>query len=270
GASGPVAGIWEYSTDLFDEATIDRFAGHFMTLLAAAAADPAKPLSDLTLLTADEQEQIAAWNRTGAGESGDGLLTGLVRPWVERTPDAPAVLQDGRSLSYAALWSAAERLARRLRSLDVGAEIRVAICLDETIERIVAVLGVVLAGGAGYGDDRSPAARSPRSGQPRLCRLYLGLHRAAQRRDDPPPRGGRAGAVDDGHRGHPAGRADDPGDLVQLRRLGGGGLAGIGERRDALHRAARGPPLWRGAGGGDPALRIRLPLLCAGAPGAAS
>jgi len=148
GASGPVAGIWEYSTDLFDEATIDRFAGHFMTLLAAAAADPAKPLSDLPLLTADEQEQIAAWNRTGAGESGDGLLTGLVRPWVERTPDAPAVLQDGRSLSYAALWSAAERLARRLRSLDVGAEIRVAICLDETIERIVAVLGVVLAGGA--------------------------------------------------------------------------------------------------------------------------
>jgi len=151
GASGPVAGIWEYSTDLFDEATIDRFAGHFMTLLAASAADPGKPLSALPLLTAQEQEQIAAWNQTDLGElgeSGDGLLSGLVRPWVERTPDAPVVMQNGRTLTYAELWSAAERLAHHLRALGVGAESRVAICLDETVERIVALLGVILAGGA--------------------------------------------------------------------------------------------------------------------------
>jgi amino acid adenylation domain-containing protein len=148
GASGPVAGIWEYSTDLFDEATIDRFAGHFMTLLAAAAAEPGQPLSELPLLTAEERQQIAAWNRTGAGESGDGLLPSLVRPWVERTPHAPAVLQDGRMLTYAALWAAAVRLARRLVALGAGPESRIAICLDETVERVVAVLGVVLAGGA--------------------------------------------------------------------------------------------------------------------------
>ncbi len=71
-----------------------------------------------------------------------------VSAWAERTPDAPAVIQEQRVLSYGELRLAAERLARRLRALGVGPEVRVAVCLDETIERVVAILGVLRAGGA--------------------------------------------------------------------------------------------------------------------------
>jgi amino acid adenylation domain-containing protein len=148
GAMGPVAGIWEYSTDLFDEATVDRLSGHLMTLLAGAEEAPARPLSELPWLTAAEQAQLAAWNRSGTGETGDLLLSDLILPWVERTPDTPAVIQGDRVLSYAELWDAAGRLARSLRALGAGPETPIALCLDETVDRIVAVIGVLRAGGA--------------------------------------------------------------------------------------------------------------------------
>ncbi len=143
-----LGGAWEFSSDLFDLPTLDRFAGHLQNLLAAAMADPARPIAELPLLSAAEEAQIAEWNDTGPGETRDVLLHELFLAWAERRPDAPAVLQDGRVLTYATLRQRAERLSRRLRALGVGPETRVALCFDESIERIVAVLGVLLAGGA--------------------------------------------------------------------------------------------------------------------------
>jgi amino acid adenylation domain-containing protein len=148
GIQGPIAGIWELATDLFDPATIDRLAGHFLNLLAGAVEDPLRPLSELPLLTAAERAELAAWNATGPGETRDLLLQDLFFEWVERQPQAPAVMQDDQVLSYGALRAQAGLLADRLRAYGVGPETRVAICLDESIERIVAVVGVLLAGGA--------------------------------------------------------------------------------------------------------------------------
>jgi len=148
GSAGPIAGIWELSTDLFDPSTIDRLAGHFLNLLAGALEDPLRPLSELPLLTPSERAQLAEWNDSGPGETRDLLLQDLFLDWAERQPFAPAVMQDDRVLSYGKLRVQAGRLASRLRACGVGPEIRVAICLDESIERIVAVVGVLLAGGA--------------------------------------------------------------------------------------------------------------------------
>jgi amino acid adenylation domain-containing protein len=156
--SARIDGVWEYSTELFDLATIDRMSGHFLTLLAGAVEEPGRRLSELPLLTAAEQAELAAWNSLGRGpeEPRETLLHDLFLAWAERTPDAPAVIQkviqkviqEERVLSYGELRAAAERLARRLRALGVGPEVRVAVCLDETIERVVAILGVLRAGGA--------------------------------------------------------------------------------------------------------------------------
>jgi amino acid adenylation domain-containing protein len=151
GSTGPVHGVWEIATDLFDPRTIDRLSGHLLTLLAGAVAEPGRPLSELPLLTDAERAQLDAWNdteTTGTGETRGLLLQDGFLAWEARQPDAPAVIQDDRVLSYRQLRTEAERLARRLRALGVGAETRVAICLDETIERIVAVLGTLFAGGA--------------------------------------------------------------------------------------------------------------------------
>jgi amino acid adenylation domain-containing protein len=148
GSAGPVAGAWEFSTDLFDPPTLERLAGHFRTLLAGAVEDPERPLSELPLLTDSEQAQLAEWNDTGPGETRDFLLQDLFLAWAERQPHAPAVIQDDRSLSYAELRAQAGSLSGRLRALGVGPETRVALCLDETVERIVAVLATLLAGGA--------------------------------------------------------------------------------------------------------------------------
>ncbi len=146
--SGPVAGLWEISTDLFDRPTIDRLSGHLLTLLAGAVEEPDRLLSELPLLTAAERTQLAEWNDTGPGEGEDLLLQDLFLAWEARQPHAPAVIQGDRILSYRELREEAERLACRLRALGVGAETRVTVCLDETIERIVAVVGTLLAGGA--------------------------------------------------------------------------------------------------------------------------
>ncbi|MGH2671059.1 MAG: condensation domain-containing protein, partial [bacterium] len=57
--------LWRYDRDLWDGATVARFAGHFATLLAAAVAEPGRPVAELPLLSAGEREQVlVAWNDT--------------------------------------------------------------------------------------------------------------------------------------------------------------------------------------------------------------
>ena len=93
----------EYSTDLFDEARIERMVGHFYTLLEAAAANPGQQLSNLPLLTdAERQQLLVEWNRTEAPYPKDQCLHELFEEQVERTPDAIAVVFEDEQLSYRA------------------------------------------------------------------------------------------------------------------------------------------------------------------------
>ncbi len=143
-----IEGAWEYSTDLFEPATVDRLSGHLQRLLAAAAADPERSVAELPLLTREESAQLLTeWNDTRRPFA-QACLHELFDGWVARIPQAVAVRFEGEGLTYRELDARATRLARRLRALGVGPERLVGICADEGIERLVAVIAVFRAGGA--------------------------------------------------------------------------------------------------------------------------
>ena len=144
---GMLQGELEYSTDLFDADTMARLARHYRQLLAGAVADPCRPLSELPLLEASERHRILVeWNDTARAypeTSAHGLFEGQAR----RTPDAPAVILDDRRLSYGELNRRANQLARHLGALGVGPDVLVGVCMDRSIDLLVALLGILKAGG---------------------------------------------------------------------------------------------------------------------------
>jgi amino acid adenylation domain-containing protein len=147
-ASG-LMGEWEYNTDLFDEATIARMAGHFQTLLEAIAAHPKQKISELPLLTpAERQQLIVEWNNTWAEYPQDRCIHQLFEEQVERAPDAVAVVFEEEQLTYRELNARANQLAHYLQSLGVGPEVLVGLCVERSFDTIVGILGVLKAGGA--------------------------------------------------------------------------------------------------------------------------
>ncbi len=148
--AGAVAGAWEVDTDLFDVATIARFAERFRCLLAAAAAEPRRPLAELRWFDeAERREMLAAGQAAPAAWQAERPVRALVAEQAARAPEAVAVTAAGeRALSYGALDAAAARLAGVLRRRGVGPEVRVGVCLDRGPELLVALLAVLEAGGA--------------------------------------------------------------------------------------------------------------------------
>jgi amino acid adenylation domain-containing protein len=153
-------GSFEYNTDLFDEATVRRLGGHFQTLLAAAVARPEARLSELPLLTdAERRTLLVDWNDT-ARPVPETAVHELFAAQAARTPEAIAVSFEGRDLTYAALDARSNQLAHRLRAMGVGPESLVAIALERSLDMVVALLGVLRAGGAYLPIDPGyPAAR---------------------------------------------------------------------------------------------------------------
>ncbi|HLL48709.1 MAG TPA: condensation domain-containing protein, partial [Longimicrobiaceae bacterium] len=138
-----------YLAALFEADTVARMAGHLEILLEAMVADPARRLSEVSLLRGAERAQVLeAWNATARGYPRGICLHELVAGQAARTPDAPAVVFEGGALSYAALDAGANRLAHLLRRRGVGPEVRVAISLDKGPEMALGVLAVLKAGGA--------------------------------------------------------------------------------------------------------------------------
>ncbi|HVR99133.1 MAG TPA: amino acid adenylation domain-containing protein [Thermoanaerobaculia bacterium] len=143
-----LVGSFEYSTDLFDRATIARLAGHFETLLAGIAAGPDRRLSKLPLLTAEERRRIEAWSAAEAAFPVGESLHRRFEAQAARTPGATAVAGDGNGLTYAGLDAYAGRLTARLRALGVGPESRVGLLAERTPALVAGVLGILKAGGA--------------------------------------------------------------------------------------------------------------------------
>ncbi len=145
----------EYSTDLFDDATIERMEGHLLCLLAAAARDPEASIADLEILSAAERGQLAAWSGAG-GASTAGPTPEPPEPRLDlafaaqaaRRPQSVAVELGDAALSYGELAARAGRLAARLRRLGVGPEVVVGLCLERTFDLPIAILGTLAAGGA--------------------------------------------------------------------------------------------------------------------------
>ncbi|XYI02585.1 amino acid adenylation domain-containing protein [Sorangium sp. So ce1128] len=138
----------EYSADLFDAATAERMLGHYRALLQSATADPGQRVGAMPLLAPEEREAlVSAWNDTATPVE-ERCVHELFEAQVERAPDRTALVFEGERLTYGELDRRAEALARRLRARGVGPEVRVGVCLERSVELVVALLGVLKAGGA--------------------------------------------------------------------------------------------------------------------------
>ncbi|MGH8076076.1 MAG: amino acid adenylation domain-containing protein, partial [Lysobacter sp.] len=146
--AGRLDGTLEYNSDLFDASSIERLWQHYVTVLQQVLAQQDRVLGRLELLTADEREQQAAWNRTEAWYPAQACVHTLFEAQAAATPDAVAVVCDGDELSYGELNARANRLAHALREEGVTAEVTVGVCLPRTPELIVALLAILKAGGA--------------------------------------------------------------------------------------------------------------------------
>src|SRR5580693_4845648 len=147
GAPAGISASFEYAADLFDPATVQALAARLTRLLRQAAAAPARPLSTLDVLTPAERRELVHWNDT-ARVIPEVTLPELFEAQTARTPDAPAVVHVGVTISYAELNARANRLARLLIDRGAGPEDLVAIAMPRSADLIVAVLAVLKAGAA--------------------------------------------------------------------------------------------------------------------------
>jgi amino acid adenylation domain-containing protein/non-ribosomal peptide synthase protein (TIGR01720 family) len=147
-ASGLI-GDCEYNSDLFDASTISRMTRHFQTLLEAIVANPQQRVSELPLLTERERYQLLVeWNNTTKGITSNKCIHQLFEEQVERSPDAIAVVFEDKQLTYQELNQRANCLAHHLKTLGVGPEVLVGICVERSLYMVVGLLGILKAGGA--------------------------------------------------------------------------------------------------------------------------
>jgi amino acid adenylation domain-containing protein len=147
-SDGQFTCVLQYNTDLFDNATIERMAGHFVTLVGGIVGDPDRRLSELPLLTETERRELAARNETQVRYDAPDCVHELVAATARRTPHAIAVWFDDHEMTYGELDRRADELAHRLQHLGVGPDSIVAVLLDRSEDLVVAFLGVLKAGGA--------------------------------------------------------------------------------------------------------------------------
>ncbi|QKG84493.1 amino acid adenylation domain-containing protein [Kroppenstedtia pulmonis] len=144
-------GEFEYSTDLFDPETIQRMTGHFVRLLKKAVENPDLPLSRLPMLSETERKWLLeTCNDTEVdfGEDQEGCLHHLFEKQVFRTPEQTAAVFGDQIITYQELEERSNRLAHYLQRLGVGPDVPVGIHMDRSIDLVVALLGVLKAGGA--------------------------------------------------------------------------------------------------------------------------
>ncbi|MEU8622513.1 amino acid adenylation domain-containing protein [Streptomyces sp. NPDC048623] len=148
GVPNGLEGVADYSADLFDRDTVDLVVARLERVLRAAVADPDRAIGDIEVLDAAERDRLlSGWNATDAVVPA-GVLPDWFGERVAETPDAPAVVCGDVSLSYAELWARAVGVANDLAGRGVGRGSVVALAVPRSVDAVVAMLGVGLAGGA--------------------------------------------------------------------------------------------------------------------------
>ncbi len=139
----------EYNSDLFDAETSRRLLEHYENLLQAVVADPDRLVFELPLLSPAERKHVLEqWNDTREEYPHDSCTHQLFEAQVDRTPNAIAVTFQDQKLTYCELNSRANQLAHQLVSLGAGAEVLVAICLERSLDLVVAMLAAMKSGSA--------------------------------------------------------------------------------------------------------------------------
>jgi amino acid adenylation domain-containing protein len=143
-----LAGAIEYSTDLFDEATIQRLITHLRALLEAIATTSETAVAKLPVLSDEERTKLLSFRGVATDFPRDASVASLFEAVVDAHPDAVAARYDGEQISYRALEERANQLAHHLREAGVVAETPVGLYSPRSIDMLVAMVAILKAGGA--------------------------------------------------------------------------------------------------------------------------
>ncbi|HEU5349502.1 MAG TPA: amino acid adenylation domain-containing protein, partial [Ktedonobacterales bacterium] len=182
-----LAAMFEYSTDLFDAATIARMAQSYCMLLEGIASDSEQAVSDLPMMPEHERRKLVEeWNATAAPYPTDSCLHQLIERQVEQTPHTLALVAGEERLTYRALNQQANQLAHYLRQLGVGPDSPVGLLCPRSAQALIGAIAILKAGGAyvpldpTYPDERlafmlrdinAPLLLTQRTLRPRLARI---------------------------------------------------------------------------------------------------
>jgi amino acid adenylation domain-containing protein len=170
-----VYGALEYNTDLFDREMAAQMVRHFQRVLTCVAAEPARRIAEIPLLTDEERRRLLhGWNATALATPAGGVHD-LIATTAAAVPDRIACVCGAAQLSYGELHRRAARVAAQLRQRGVGPDVLVGLCAGRSLELVVLLLGVLQAGGAYVPlDPAHPRERLARVLQDAAPRLVVG------------------------------------------------------------------------------------------------
>lgn len=139
--------IWEYATDLFDASTIEQLSGHFEVLLGGIVATPECSISQLPLLSTQQQQQRLPPNQQSMAKAADNIVA-QIEYQAATNPAAIALVDGNNNLSYQALNLEANQLANHLMNNGVSAGTLVGLCIERSASMVTGLLAILKAGGA--------------------------------------------------------------------------------------------------------------------------
>lgn len=140
---------WEFNTDLFNQETIQQMARHFEVLLSALSQSPNRHVFGHELVTEQERQQLLlGWNNTATDWPSNRCIHEFFEARVSLQPELEAVRCDGTYLTYEDLNRRANQLAHYLKAQGVKPETLVGVCVERSLDMVVAILAILKAGGA--------------------------------------------------------------------------------------------------------------------------
>ncbi|MFD5425265.1 amino acid adenylation domain-containing protein [Streptomyces sp. NPDC127084] len=148
GGAGALVCRLEFATELFDQETAERIGERLRTLAAALAAAPGEPVSQAEILSPDERHLVLDGFNGTPREVEEETLPALFARRLSERPEAVAVVDHARSLTYERLDARANRIARLLAAHGVGAESVVGVAVPRSADMIATVLAALKLGAA--------------------------------------------------------------------------------------------------------------------------
>jgi len=140
---------FEYNSDLFEQATMQRMLAHLQTLANAAIDNPDVPIAQLAMMSSEERKKVLEdWNQTAFDYPRDLTIHRAFEDQVTRTPDATAIHFADKQWSYTDLNDRANRLARVLLKKGIGVGSLVGVFHERSAEMVIALLAVLKTGAA--------------------------------------------------------------------------------------------------------------------------
>ena len=148
--NGDAVGLeWHCDPNVLPAEEIERLSRHYQAIVRSAVANPQAAALDLEMLDeAQWQEIVVGFNGSRVDASIDACVHERFEEVARRDPDRPALVYEQQVLSYGELNARSNQLAHCLRSLGVGPDVRVGLCVERSPDMILGILGILKAGGA--------------------------------------------------------------------------------------------------------------------------